>query len=64
MTGSLLIRALERSERIYVSMLSRGYDGETRALPQAPMTTRSWSVLAASLILLALLLLFATVVLR
>jgi cobalt/nickel transport system permease protein len=28
MTGNLLIRSLERSERVYVAMASRGYNGE------------------------------------
>lgn len=29
MAGSLFVRSLERSDRIYQSMLSRGYDGDT-----------------------------------
>jgi cobalt/nickel transport system permease protein len=37
MAGNLLLRAFERSERIYAAMLSRGYDGEARALPLAPL---------------------------
>ena len=32
MAGSLFIRSIERSERIYDAMLARGYDGEARAL--------------------------------
>ena len=32
MAGVLFIRAYERGERIYLAMLARGYDGETRAL--------------------------------
>lgn len=32
LVGTLVLRSFERSERIYVAMLSRGYDGELRAL--------------------------------
>lgn len=33
MAGNLFLRALERSDRIYNAMLSRGYDGEVRSMP-------------------------------
>lgn len=33
MAGNLFIRSIERSDRIYNAMLSRGYDGEIRHLP-------------------------------
>jgi cobalt/nickel transport system permease protein len=58
MAGNLFLRAFERSDRIYVAMLSRGYDGEVRALPLVPLTSRGWLALAAGLFLLLLLLLF------
>jgi cobalt/nickel transport system permease protein len=32
MTGTLFIRSYERGERVYASMLSRGYDGHSRTL--------------------------------
>jgi cobalt/nickel transport system permease protein len=32
MVGSLFLRSVERSERIYDAMLARGYDGEVRSL--------------------------------
>ena len=32
MVGSLFLRSLERSERVYAAMASRGYDGEMRIL--------------------------------
>jgi cobalt/nickel transport system permease protein len=32
MAGSLFLRSIERSERIYDAMLARGYDGEVRSL--------------------------------
>lgn len=57
MAGSLFIRSLERSDRIYNAMLSRGYDGEMRALPQARITPLGWAALLAGLGLLGSLLL-------
>jgi cobalt/nickel transport system permease protein len=45
MAGSLFLRSIERSERIYDAMLARGYDGEVRSL--RPPTLRSHDVLVA-----------------
>jgi cobalt/nickel transport system permease protein len=56
MAGNLFLRAFERSERIYVAMLSRGYDGEVRSLAVAPLTAGSRFALAAGLSVLGLLL--------
>jgi cobalt/nickel transport system permease protein len=56
MAGSLLLRSLERSDRIYNAMLARGYDGEVRSLPHPGLHTRDWSILAGSLLLLGSLL--------
>jgi len=39
MAGTLLVRAFERSERIYVAMLARGYTGDLRTL-DAPALNR------------------------
>ena len=33
MAGSLFLRGYERSDRVYLAMLARGYDGEPRSLP-------------------------------
>ncbi len=57
MAGNLFLRSLERSDRIYMAMLSRGYDGEVRGLPQPAVPPSSWAVLALGLALLGLLLL-------
>ncbi len=38
MVGSLFLRAFDRADRIYAAMLARGYDGDVRMLPQAPIT--------------------------
>jgi cobalt/nickel transport system permease protein len=52
MVGSLFLRSLERSERIYDAMLARGYDGEVRSL--RPPVLRSRDVVVALPIILAL----------
>jgi cobalt/nickel transport system permease protein len=56
MAGSLFLRAFERSDRIYMAMLSRGYDGEIRSLPLPGLRPWHWLVLAGGLGLFALLL--------
>ncbi len=56
MAGNLFLRAFDRSDRIYVAMLSRGYNGEVRVLPLQPMTGATWAALLAGLALLGLLL--------
>jgi len=61
MAGNLFLRALERSDRIYMAMLSRGYDGEIRSLPLPKLKTSQLAVLAAALAVLALLLLLSFV---
>jgi cobalt/nickel transport system permease protein len=60
MAGNLFLRAFERSDRIYVAMLSRGYDGEVRSLPLPAFSRLNWVTLTTGLIFLGLLLLFAT----
>lgn len=52
MVGNLFVRSFDRSDRIYVSMLSRGYDGEVRSLPHPAAPGWTWIVLAAGLLLL------------
>ena len=37
MAGSLFIRTLDRSERIYLAMLARGYDGSIRQRDSGPL---------------------------
>jgi cobalt/nickel transport system permease protein len=49
MAGSLFLRAFERSDRIYMAMLSRGYDGEVRALPLPDLKPWHWRVLVGGL---------------
>jgi cobalt/nickel transport system permease protein len=59
MAGSLFLRAFERSDRIYMAMVSRGYDGEVRTLPLPAIQPAQWVILIASLSLLGLFLGFA-----
>lgn len=61
MAGNLFLRALERSDRIYLAMLSRGYDGEIRSLPLPRLRTSQLAVLAIALVVLAFLLLMSFV---
>jgi cobalt/nickel transport system permease protein len=56
MAGNLFLRAFERSDRIYMAMLARGYDGEVRTLPLPAISSIHWLVLIAGLVLLILLL--------
>jgi cobalt/nickel transport system permease protein len=58
MAGSLFLRGIERSDRIYVAMLSRGYNGETRSLPLGALGRPGWLSLAGGIGILILLLVF------
>ena len=60
MAGNLFLRAFERSDRIYVAMLSRGYDGEVRTLPLPAFSGLNWLTLATGLSFLGILLIFGT----
>jgi cobalt/nickel transport system permease protein len=56
MAGNLFLRAFERSDRIYMAMVSRGFDGEIRALPTQPISgTARLLLTAGSITLLGLL---------
>lgn len=56
MVGSLLLRSLERSERVYAAMASRGYGGQIRPLARFRMQPADWAGLALALTALAVLL--------
>jgi cobalt/nickel transport system permease protein len=43
MVGSLFVRSLERSERVYAAMQARGYAGELRFLPSPPVPATHWA---------------------
>ena len=55
MAGSLLLRSLERSDRVYQAMQSRGYNGEPVGYAPGSLTQKDWAVLVLSLFLLTLL---------
>jgi cobalt/nickel transport system permease protein len=59
MAGSLFLRALERSDRIYMAMVSRGYDGDVRAMPLPGLKWFHWVILSCGMGILAFLLVFA-----
>jgi cobalt/nickel transport system permease protein len=52
MAGSLMLRSLERSERVYQAMLARGYDGEPREARHQTLTSRDRLVLSIGLLIL------------
>lgn len=52
MVGSLFVRSLERSERVYAAMQARGYQGEHRFL-ESPAFPRAEGVVAALVVLYA-----------
>ena len=55
MAGSLFLRSIERSERVYASMLSRGYDGTLPASERMPIPARQRLILVLSLMMIVLL---------
>lgn len=61
MVGNLVLRAFERSERIYDAMVARGFRGELRALGTPRLTELDWNVFAAWSAYLAMTVLIAYV---
>lgn len=59
MVGSLFLRALERSERVYAAMLARGYDGHVRSLIRFRMTNIDWIAIVLAVLLLVTPLMFS-----
>jgi len=59
MAGNLFLRAFERSDRIYMAMLSRGYDGEVRTVPLPPVESSDLLILGSGLGIFLILLAFA-----
>ena len=59
MAGNLFLRSFERSDRIYMARVSRGYDGESRSLPLPAIQPVHWRILIGSLGVLGSLILFA-----
>jgi cobalt/nickel transport system permease protein len=59
MVGSLFLRSLNRSERVYVAMLSRGYNGEMRSLERFTLKQRDVVVASATVSIAALIQVYA-----
>lgn len=49
MVGSLFLRSIERSERVYDAMLARGYDGQVRSLVRFHLRRQDVAALAVTL---------------
>jgi len=62
MIGSLFLRAIERSERVYAAMRARGYDGRPRPQSLFRMRGVDWTALGTSGVLLGVVLLPALLV--
>jgi cobalt/nickel transport system permease protein len=56
MAGNLFLRGFERGDRIYMAMVSRGYDGEVRTLPLPAISKGNWLVLILGLVFIGILL--------
>jgi len=54
LAGALMLRTYNRAERIYLAMLSRGFDGEFRTISVQQMTFADFTLLIAFTGLLAL----------
>jgi cobalt/nickel transport system permease protein len=53
MVGSLFLRSLERSERVYTAMLARAYDGEPRTLESRSMRGSDWLAIGVVVLTMA-----------
>lgn len=51
MVGNLLLRSLERSERVYSAMSARGYSGEPLVRTSSSLTKREYGLLVAGILL-------------
>lgn len=61
MVGNLLLRSLERSERVYAAMAVRGYSGEPLYRISNSLTKTDYWIMAGGIILCLMILVFATI---
>lgn len=54
MAGSLLLRSIERSDKVYAAMLSRGYNGTLPAQEVTPLSRQEWWIFGLGILLLIL----------
>lgn len=59
MAGNLFTRAFDRSDRIYMAMVSRGYDGEVRAMPLSPLSASDRVIVIIAIMVLIFLVLLS-----
>jgi cobalt/nickel transport system permease protein len=52
MVGSLMLRSIERSERVYQAMAARGYTGQVRSLARPQMRRQDYLALLGCAVLL------------
>ncbi len=64
MAGSLFLRSLERSERVYEAMLSRGYNGEPLKDLHKSSSKSDWLRLSVLLLILTLIFIFGVITVR
>lgn len=62
MAGQLMIRSLDRADRVYFAMVSRGYRGHLLTMNRHTMTPRDWQLAALALASLLLIQLVGRVV--
>jgi cobalt/nickel transport system permease protein len=62
MAGGVFLRAFERSDRIYMAMVSRGYSGEVRSFGLPRLKHSEWLVLCLALAVLVALLMVGILV--
>jgi cobalt/nickel transport system permease protein len=56
MAGNLFLRSIERSERVYAAMLSRGFNGEALEIQRKRFGKKEWAITLSSLFVLFLVL--------
>ncbi len=54
MAGSLFLRSLERSERVYSAMVARGYNGEVLVIESPKLKSKDMEMLITGSVLLVL----------
>ena len=62
MAGNLFIRSIERGDRIYMAMLSHGYDGEVRAMPLPNLKMSGWLIIILGGVILGLLVILSLLI--
>jgi cobalt/nickel transport system permease protein len=59
LAGNLFLRSLDRSERVYYAMVSRGYDGEIKLMKNRDLFQFDYIILVSGLIFLILVIVYS-----